>query len=225
MKIIDEFTGRILEGRRWSDGLDQAVEAKEGVRIREENQTLATITLQNYPPLRQARRDDRHGVDRGDGVREDHEVGDPDPPADDPRRPQRPDLQDQGRQAAGGRERDQGLHETGQPILVGTISVEVSEMLSAELRRSGIEHSVLNAKPENAQREGETVAQAGLGAVTIATNMAGRGVDIKLGGDPEQPRSPSCTSSAWPSATRAGTRSWWPTSSASASAARPPARR
>ena len=71
VKIIDEFTGRILEAGRWSDGLHQAVEAKEGVRIREENQTLATITLQNYPPLRQARRDDRHGVDRGDGVHED----------------------------------------------------------------------------------------------------------------------------------------------------------
>ncbi len=78
-------------------------------------------------------------------------------------------------------------HETGQPVLVGTISVEVSEMLSAELKRAGIEHAVLNAKPEYAQREGETVAQAGRrGAVTIATNMAGRGVDIKLGGDPEQ---------------------------------------
>src|SRR5204863_4136965 len=78
-------------------------------------------------------------------------------------------------------------HESGQPTLVGTISVEISEMLSEELRRQGIDHVVLNAKPEHAQREGETVAQAGrVGAVTIATNMAGRGVDIKLGGDPEQ---------------------------------------
>src|SRR5436190_20956160 len=78
-------------------------------------------------------------------------------------------------------------HDAGQPILVGTISVEISEMLSGELQRSGIDHVVLNAKPEHAQKEGETVAQAGrLGSVTIATNMAGRGVDIKLGGDPEQ---------------------------------------
>ena len=100
-------------------------------------------------------------------------------------------------------------HEKGQPVLVGTISVEISEMLSGELTRAGIEHEVLNAKPEYAEREGETVAQAGrLGAVTIATNMAGRGVDIKLGGDPEQlATEASCASSASLPSTRAGRRS------------------
>ena len=107
VKIIDEFTGRILDGRRWSDGLHQAIEAKEGVRIREENQTLATITLQNYFRLyEKLSRDDRHGAHRGDRVHED--LRDPGgrgrhAPADGPRRPQRPDLQDQGRQVAGGR--------------------------------------------------------------------------------------------------------------------------
>ena len=191
VKIIDEFTGRILEGRRWSDGLHQAVEAKEGVRIREENQTLATITLQNYFRLY-----DKLAGMTGTALTEAtefmkiYEVAVVEVPT---HRPMiRDDHNDQiyktkdGKwQAVASEIKDR--HETGQPILVGTISVEISEMLSAELRRSGIEHSVLNAKPENAQREGETVAQAGrLGAVTIATNMAGRGVDIKLGGDPEQ---------------------------------------
>jgi preprotein translocase subunit SecA len=191
VKIIDEFTGRILEGRRWSEGLHQAVEAKEGVRIREENQTLATITLQNYFRLYE-----KLAGMTGTALTEAtefmkiYEMPVVEIPTNVPM--VRDDHNDQiyktkdGKWKAVAREISE-RHELGQPILVGTISVEVSEMLSDELRRSGIEHVVLNAKPEHAQREGETVAQAGrLGSVTIATNMAGRGVDIKLGGDPEQ---------------------------------------
>ncbi|MGZ8783621.1 MAG: preprotein translocase subunit SecA, partial [Gaiellaceae bacterium] len=190
VKIIDEFTGRILEGRRWSDGLHQAVEAKEGVRIREENQTLATITLQNYFRLY-----DKLAGMTGTALTEAtefmkiYEVAVVEVPT---HRPMvRADHNDQIYKTKGGKwqavaDEIKDRHEAGQPILVGTISVEVSEMLSDELKRSGIDHSVLNAKPEYAEREGETVAQAGRkGSVTIATNMAGRGVDIKLGGNAE----------------------------------------
>ncbi|MGH2953061.1 MAG: preprotein translocase subunit SecA [Solirubrobacterales bacterium] len=189
-KIIDEFTGRILEGRRWSEGLHQAVEAKEGVRIREENQTLATITLQNYFRLY-----DKLSGMTGTAITEAtefmkiYEMPVVEIPTNEPM--VRDDHNDQiyktkdGKWKAVAREIKE-RNEAGQPVLVGTISVEVSEMLSSELKRSGVEHVVLNAKPEHAEREGETVAQAGrLGAVTIATNMAGRGVDIQLGGDPE----------------------------------------
>ncbi|HEX2468133.1 MAG TPA: preprotein translocase subunit SecA [Solirubrobacterales bacterium] len=191
VKIIDEFTGRILEGRRWSEGLHQAVEAKEGVRIREENQTLATITLQNYFRLY-----DKLAGMTGTALTEAtefmkiYEMPVVEIPTNVPMI--RDDHNDQIYKTKGGKwkavaDEIAAQHERGQPVLVGTISVEVSEMLSDELRRAGVEHVVLNAKPEHAQREGETVAQAGrLGAVTIATNMAGRGVDIKLGGDPEQ---------------------------------------
>jgi preprotein translocase subunit SecA len=189
--IIDEFTGRILEGRRWSEGLHQAVEAKEGVAIREENQTLATITLQNYFRLY-----DKLSGMTGTALTEATEfmkiykIPVVEIPTN--RDMVRADHNDQIFKTKDGKwkavlgeifER----HEKGQPILVGTASVEVSEMISAALKREGINHSVLNAKPEHAEREGELIAQAGRkGAVMIATNMAGRGVDIKLGGDPEQ---------------------------------------
>ncbi len=191
VKIIDEFTGRILEGRRWSDGLHQAVEAKEGVRIREENQTLATITLQNYFRLYEK----LSGM-TGTALTEATEFMKiyeiPVVEVDTHRPMIRADHNDQIYKTKEGKwtavvDEIRERHERGQPVLVGTISVEISEMLGTELTRAGIPHEVLNAKPEYAEREGETVAQAGrLGAVTIATNMAGRGVDIKLGGDPEQ---------------------------------------
>jgi preprotein translocase subunit SecA len=188
--IIDEFTGRILEGRRWSEGLHQAVEAKEGVAIGEENQTLATITLQNYFRLY-----DKLSGMTGTALTEANEfmkiykVPVVEIPTNRPMI--RADHNDQIFKTKDGKWRavlDEitARHEQGQPILVGTVSVEVSEMISGELKRRGIEHSVLNAKPEHAQREGELIAEAGRkGAVMIATNMAGRGVDIKLGGDPE----------------------------------------
>ena len=190
VKIIDEFTGRILDGRRWSEGLHQAVEAKEGVPVQDENQTLATITLQNYFRLY-----DKLGGMTGTALTEAtefmkiYELPVVQIPT---HRPMvRADRNDQvfktkeGKFSAVEREIVE-RNANGQPVLVGTISVEVSEMLSDRLRRRGIEHTVLNAKPEHAEREGETIADAGRpGAVTIATNMAGRGVDIKLGGNAE----------------------------------------
>src|SRR6476619_337182 len=188
--IIDEFTGRILEGRRWSEGLHQAIEAKEGVSIREENQTLATITLQNYFSL-SATLSGMTGTALTEATQylKIYEMPVVDIPTNVPM--VRDDHNDQIYKTKNGKwkavaDEVKERHERGQPILVGTISVEVSEMLSGELTRSGIDHVVLNAKPEHAQREGETIAQAGrIGAVTIANNMAGTGVDIKLGGDPE----------------------------------------
>jgi preprotein translocase subunit SecA len=188
--IIDEFTGRILEGRRWSEGLHQAVEAKENVAIGEENQTLATITLQNYFRLY-----DKLSGMTGTALTEAtefmkiYEVPVVEIPTNRPM--VRLDHNDQIFKTKDGKwkavlEEIIARHEDGQPILVGTVSVEVSEMISGELKRRGVEHAVLNAKPEHAEREGERIAQAGRrGAVMIATNMAGRGVDIKLGGDPE----------------------------------------
>jgi preprotein translocase subunit SecA len=188
--IIDEFTGRILEGRRWSEGLHQAVEAKEGVAIREENQTLATITLQNYFRLY-----DKLSGMTGTALTEATEfmkiykIPVVEVPTNQPM--VRLDKNDQIFKTKDGKwkallDEIVARHEKGQPVLVGTVSVEVSEMISGELKRQGIKHAVLNAKPEHAEREGELIAQAGRkGAVMIATNMAGRGVDIKLGGDPE----------------------------------------
>jgi preprotein translocase subunit SecA len=190
VKIVDEFTGRILEGRRWSEGLHQAIEAKEGVRIQEENQTLATITLQNY-----FRMYDKLAGMTGTALTEAtefmkiYELPVVQIPTNMPMI--RGDHNDQvyktkdGKWSAVAKE-IADRHKRGQPVLVGTISVEVSELLSEALKRTGIPHTVLNAKPEHAEREGETIAEAGApGAVTIATNMAGRGVDIKLGGNPE----------------------------------------
>src|SRR5436190_2644632 len=190
VRIIDEFTGRILEGRRWSEGLHHAIEAKEGVAIQEENQTVATITYQNY-----FRRYDKLAGMTGTAMTEAtefmkiynlHVVEIPTN-----RAMVRKDQNDEiyktkeGKWSAVIREITE-RHEKGQPVLVGTISVEVSELVSERLKERGIPHTVLNAKPEHAEREGEIVAEAGrLGAVTIATNMAGRGVDIKLGGNAE----------------------------------------
>ncbi|TMK41804.1 MAG: preprotein translocase subunit SecA [Actinobacteria bacterium] len=190
VKIIDEFTGRILEGRRWSEGLHQAVEAKEGVAVQEENQTLATITLQNYFRMYQ-----KLAGMTGTALTEAtefmkiYELPVVEIPTNEPM--VRDDKNDQvyktkdGKWSAVVREITE-RHQRGQPILVGTISVEVSELLSERLTGRGVAHTVLNAKPEHAQREGETIAEAGRsGTVTIATNMAGRGVDIMLGGNPD----------------------------------------
>jgi preprotein translocase subunit SecA len=188
VKIVDEFTGRILEGRRWSEGIHQAVEAKEGVKIKEENQTLATITLQNY-----FRMYDKLAGMTGTAATESaelmntYELGVVPIPTNKPvRRNDQSDLIYKGEVG-----KFQAIiddiaerHEAGQPVLVGTISVEKSELLSRMMRQRGIPHEVLNAKQHT--REAEIVAQAGrFGAVTVATNMAGRGVDIILGGNPE----------------------------------------
>jgi preprotein translocase subunit SecA len=190
VKIIDEFTGRILEGRRWSEGLHQAVEAKEGVAIQEENQTVATITYQNY-----FRRYEKLAGMTGTALTEAtefmkiYELQVVDIPTNRPMI--RADNNDQiyktkdGKWAAVAKEIEE-RNKLGQPVLVGTISVEVSELLSRQLDKRGVRHTVLNAKPEHAEREGEIIAEAGQPfAVTIATNMAGRGVDIKLGGNEE----------------------------------------
>jgi preprotein translocase subunit SecA len=188
--IVDEFTGRIMTGRRWSDGLHQAVEAKEGVKIERETQTLATVTLQNYFRMYQ-----KLGGMTGTAETEaaefakiyDLEVATV-PTHRSMIRVDHPDviyrtLEEKWEAVV---EEIKELHKKGQPVLVGTVSVENSELISDQLKRAGIKHNVLNAKPENAGREAEIVAQAGRkGAVTIATNMAGRGTDILLGGNPE----------------------------------------
>ncbi|HYM45109.1 MAG TPA: preprotein translocase subunit SecA [Solirubrobacteraceae bacterium] len=190
VQIIDEFTGRILEGRRWSEGLHQAIEAKERVPIKEENQTLATITYQNFFRLY-----DKLAGMTGTALTEAtefmkiYELPVVQVPTNMPM--VRADRNDQVYKTKEGKwnavvKEIVARHSNGQPVLVGTISVEVSELLSDRLRKRGIAHAVLNAKPEHAAREAEIVAEAGRpGAVTIATNMAGRGVDIKLGGNPE----------------------------------------
>lgn len=186
--IVDEFTGRVLPGRRWSDGLHQAIEAKERVEIQQETQTLATITYQNffllYPKL--------SGM-TGTAKTEETElekVYNLQVTIIPTNRPsQRYDLPDAVYKGEGGKWRSvadevEELHKMGRPILVGTTSVEKSELLSRLLREKEIPHNLLNARPENVERESEIVAQAGRkGAVTIATNMAGRGTDIILGGN------------------------------------------
>ena len=188
VKIVDEFTGRILEGRRWSEGIHQAVEAKEGVKIKEENQTLATVTLQNY-----FRMYDKLAGMTGTAQTEAAELSGtyelnvvPIPTNKPMIRADQPDLIYKSEDAKFGSVVDDIAEkfERGQPVLVGTISVEKSERLSRMLDKRGITHEVLNAKQHT--REAMIVTQAGrLHGVTVATNMAGRGVDILLGGNPE----------------------------------------
>jgi preprotein translocase subunit SecA len=186
--IVDEFTGRLMPGRRWSDGLHQSVEAKEGVKIERENQTLATITFQNYFRM----------YKKLAGMTGTAETEAPEfdkiyrlevmviPPNRILRRLENPDVvyRMEKEKYFAASDEIQKLHDTGQPVLVGTTSIEKSERLSELLKKKGIKHVVLNAKYH--EREAEIVAQAGRkDMVTIATNMAGRGTDILLGGNPE----------------------------------------
>ncbi len=188
VKIVDEFTGRILEGRRWTEGIHQAVEAKEGVNIKEENQTLATITLQNY-----FRMYEKLSGMTGTAQTEAAELMNtyslqvvPIPTNREMIRLDQPDQiykTEDAKFDAVVRDLEE-KHAKGQPVLVGTVSVEKSEKLSKKLQQQGIRHEVLNAKQHT--REAMVVTQAGrLGSITVATNMAGRGVDILLGGNPE----------------------------------------
>ena len=185
--IVDEFTGRMMPGRRWSEGLHQAVEAKEGVKIEKESRTMATITFQNYFRLykklagmtgtAQSSAEEFHKV---------YKLNSFVIPTNKPMA--RKDLPDRIYKTENGKLRAivreiKELHEKGQPVLVGTVSIEKNELLSAMLEREGVPHNVLNAKQH--EKEAEMHAQAGRPrAVTVATNMAGRGVDIILGGNP-----------------------------------------
>ncbi|MBF0958276.1 MAG: preprotein translocase subunit SecA [Atopobium sp.] len=188
VKIVDEFTGRIMEGRRYSEGLHQAIEAKENVQVREENQTLATITLQNYFLMY-----DKLSGMTGTAMTEDaefREVYHVPVQVIPPNRPvKREDLDDLVYRTIDAKfeavVRDvEERHKNGQPVLVGTVSIDNSERISRILSKRGIKHNVLNAKFH--EREAQIIAQAGReGAVTIATNMAGRGTDILLGGNPD----------------------------------------
>ncbi|MBF0554547.1 MAG: preprotein translocase subunit SecA [Nitrospirae bacterium] len=186
--IVDEFTGRLMPGRRWSDGLHQAIEAKEGVKIESENQTLATITFQNYFRMYKKLAGmtgtaDTEAEEFGKIYNLDVMVIPTNKPMS------RADLADSIYKTEQAKFNAvtadiQGCHEKGQPVLVGTISIEKSEVLSRELKKAKIPHSVLNAKYH--EKEAEIIAQAGrYGGVTIATNMAGRGTDIVLGGNPK----------------------------------------
>ena len=186
--IVDEFTGRVMPGRRWSDGLHQAVEAKEALPIQPETQTLASITYQNffllYPRLA-----GMTGTAKTEEVEFEKTYKLEVAVVPTNRSRSRRDLVDQVFKSESGKWRSVALetaeyHRAGRPVLVGTTSVEKSELLSALLQEQGIPHNLLNAKPENVEREAEIIAQAGrAGAVTIATNMAGRGTDIILGGN------------------------------------------
>ena len=188
VKIVDEFTGRILEGRRWSEGIHQAVEAKEGVKIKEENQTLATITLQNYFRM-YGKLAGMTGTAQTEAAELVNTYGlqvVPIPTNKSVARVDQADLIYKTEVAKFNAVVEDIVekYNTGQPVLVGTVSVEKSEYLSRQLNKRGIPHEVLNAKQHT--REAMIVTQAGrLHAVTVATNMAGRGVDILLGGNPE----------------------------------------
>ena len=186
--IVDEFTGRIMLGRRYNEGLHQAIEAKEGVNVRSESKTLATITFQNYFRLY----DKLSGMTgtamtESDEFQEIYSLDVIAVPTNKPMiRKDLPDVLYKTEKAKFAAIIDliKELHEKGQPVLVGTVNIEKSELLSAILKKSGVKHNVLNAKYH--EKEAEIIAQAGkLGAVTIATNMAGRGTDIILGGNAE----------------------------------------
>ncbi|MBK7512728.1 MAG: preprotein translocase subunit SecA [Chloracidobacterium sp.] len=187
--IVDDFTGRLMQGRRWSDGLHQAVEAKEGVKIERENQTLATITLQNY-----FRMYEKLGGMTGTAETEAEEFGSVYGldvvmiPTNQPMvRKDTPDViyRTLSEKWDAVVEEIKDLHAEGRPVLVGTVSVENSELVAGKLKAIGVPHKVLNAKYH--EQEAEIIAQAGRkGAVTIATNMAGRGTDILLGGNPDE---------------------------------------
>ena len=185
--IVDEFTGRLMEGRRYSDGLHQAIEAKEGLKIQRESKTLATITFQNYFRMykklsgmtgtAKTEEDEFKAIYKMDVIQI---------PTNKPiLREDLPDVvykNEKGKFNAVVEEIIE-RHASKQPVLVGTVSIEKSELLSQLLKRKGVKHEVLNAKYH--EKEAEIIAQAGrLGAVTIATNMAGRGTDIVLGGNP-----------------------------------------
>ena len=185
--IVDEFTGRLQPGRRWSEGLHQAMEAKEGVKVQKESRTFASITFQNYFRL-YGKLSGMTGtaLTSAEEFLKVYSLETIDIPTNKPA--VRKDLNDlifqteKGKFKAIAREVKK-VSEKGQPVLIGTVSIEKNELLSAYLKQEGVAHTILNAKPQYAEKEGEIVAQAGRkGAVTIATNMAGRGVDIKLGG-------------------------------------------
>ncbi|HTM68137.1 MAG TPA: preprotein translocase subunit SecA [Candidatus Binatia bacterium] len=188
--IVDEFTGRLMNGRRYSEGLHQAIEAQEGVKIQRESQTLATITFQNLFRLYE-----KLGGMTGTAATEAEEfskIYELDVVVIPPNKTtQRADLVDRVYKSEAGKfdavvQEVKARHEKGQPVLIGTISIEKNEVLGELLRREGVPHELLNAK--NHEREAQIIAQAGrLGAVTVATNMAGRGVDILLGGNPPSP--------------------------------------
>ena len=186
--IVDEFTGRLMIGRRYSDGLHQAIEAKEGVSVRNENKTYATITFQNFFRLYKKLSGMTGTAKTEEGeFRTIYSLDVLEIPTNKP--VIRKDMPDAVYSTADGKKRAllkeiEARHASGQPILIGTATVEKSEEIARMLRKNGIKHNILNAK--NHEREAEIVAQAGrLGAVTIATNMAGRGTDILLGGNPE----------------------------------------
>ncbi|NSW90565.1 MAG: preprotein translocase subunit SecA [Firmicutes bacterium] len=186
--IVDEFTGRLMYGRRYSEGLHQAIEAKEGVKVERESKTLATITFQNYFRMyKKLAGMTGTALTEEEEFRAIYKLDVIEIPTNEPMiRVDHPDVVYKNERGKFNAVIDEIVecHKRGQPVLIGTISIEKSELLSEMLRKRGISHNVLNAKHH--EREAEIVAQAGkLGAVTIATNMAGRGTDIMLGGNPE----------------------------------------